>query len=470
MKLKTRMVLWFSGMIFFVMLMVCCILILGIDTYYSRTIEHTLTQQAKLAQSSFNAEMAIRGSEEYYDVIQAYDALYMRFIQYSTAEFQLLDANGYLVDEAGNLAAQPERGLSLQSAGSGEIQAWRGSLTPNGSQVLAITIPLLQRGEVIGFARFITSLEPMNSVVWRFGMTIACIAALITGLAIVLCVLIAGRIVEPIRKLESATLQMAAGDTGVRAVKCHTDEVGQLADSFNQMIASLEDKEKIKNIFIASVSHELRTPLTSILGWTVTLKHERANEQIQTAGLEIIEEECERLASLVDQLLDFSKFESGNMVLAFERVDLRDLHHRVFDQMTPILSRAGIHWQCISPEKGVFVQMDLSRMKQVLINIIDNAAKFTKSGGTVVLALKEMEDYACIEIKDNGCGIAEAHLPLVFDKFYKGSSSQRGSGIGLSICKSIVEAHGGRIEVESQVDLGTTFRILLPVTIPVTIP
>lgn len=466
MKLRSRMVLWFSGMVFVVMLVVCGILILGIDTYYGQTIEHTLVQQAKRAQESFNAQMAIQSSEAYFDVTQQFEQLYMRFIQYSAADFQLLDANGYLVDEAGNLALQPERGLELLAAEMGEIQAWRGKLNGGGASVLAISIPLLQKTEVIGFARYITSLEPMNSVVWRYGVWIVSVAALITAIATLLCILIAGRIVEPIQWLESATLAMAAGDTGVRAVKRHEDEVGQLADSFNQMIASIEDKERIKNVFIASVSHELRTPLTSILGWAVTLKHEKENEQIQTAGLDIIEEECQRLAALVDQLLDFSKLESGSMALSFEAVDLQELHQRVFDQMKPIFAQAEIGWRYEGPEAGVFVRADQSRLKQVLINIIDNAVKFTGAGGSVLLRLKVVEANACIEIVDTGCGISDVDLPLVFDKFYKGSASQGGSGIGLSICKSIVERHGGRIAVESQVGLGTTFRLWLPVTIP----
>ncbi len=465
MKLKTRMNLWFSGTIFLVVMGMSVLLIAGIYKYYYDNLKSTLMQQSENARASIVAELALWPSDQWYDVAQNYEKLYMQLIQFSPAEFVLLDPNGYAINESGLMAEEPTRGIEVDTFSSGESQMWRGQINGGGPEALAVFIPLTKDGNLYGFASYITSLEPLKAVVSRISAFVLLVASGILMVSFIFINIIAGRIVKPIKDLEQTTLKMIAGEAGTRAPKMHADEVGQLADGFNQMLVDLEAKEKVKNLFIASVSHELRTPLTSILGWAVTLKHDKTNPETLTTGLDIIVDECNRLAGLVDNLLDFSKLESGSVELFLSHVDLRLVLKKVYNQMAPSLENACIEWVLFHPELPVFVNVDVNQIKQLLINLIDNAVKFSEPSSQITLSLGLHDGMAHVEVCDRGCGIPSEQLSKIFDKFYKGNAKKRGSGIGLSVCKAIADLHGGRIEAESTEGVGSTFRLILPVTL-----
>ncbi len=211
------------------------------------------------------------------------------------------------------------------------------------------------------------------------------------------------------------------------------------------------------------MSHELRTPLTSIKGWAITLKsQELRDEELLQDGLEIIEKESDRLAGMVEELLDFSRFVSGRITLDKETVDMKNLIEQVGKQLQPRAKERDLDFSYSYDSELPNIVADENRLKQVLINLLDNAFKFTSDGGQVNLACNLMEDGILIQVEDTGIGISQEDLPYIKDKFYKGKSSKSHSGLGLSICDEITKLHGGVMEIESELNKGTKISVFLP--------
>jgi len=229
------------------------------------------------------------------------------------------------------------------------------------------------------------------------------------------------------------------------------------------MADEIVKKEQLKNDFISSVSHELRTPLTSIMGWAITLKNEQFQQKEMLAdGLGIIAKESERLTLMVEELLDFSKFVSARVKLQKEEINLSSLMEHIQKQLTPRAVRENINFTVQYPEDLPNLWTDANRLKQLFINILDNAFNFTPAGGLVSFNLELKSEKLLFSIIDSGCGIAVDELPMVKEKFYKGKSSRSKNGIGLSICEEIVSLMGGKMEITSELNQGTKVFISLP--------
>ena len=220
----------------------------------------------------------------------------------------------------------------------------------------------------------------------------------------------------------------------------------------------------MKHDIISSISHELRTPLTSIGGWTETLMVGGMEDRgLALKGLAIINKESHRLSQMVEELLDFARLEGGRMKLHSERFDLRgELADAAFIY-TDLCKRDGITMQYDEGEEPVPVFGDKDRLRQVFLNILDNAAKYSGPGGKIELAVGQEGDKALVVIRDHGPGIPAADLPYIKDKFYRGTApKKRGAGIGLSVCDEIVKLHGGTLTIESEEGEGTHVSIRLP--------
>jgi signal transduction histidine kinase len=229
------------------------------------------------------------------------------------------------------------------------------------------------------------------------------------------------------------------------------------------MAEEIQKEDQLKNEFISSMSHELRTPLTSIKGWAITLKNKDVSStDMLFDGLDIIEKESDRLTSMVEELLDFSKFTSGKTTLKQERVNIIDVILQIKTQLTPRAVREGIDFRVELNEDVPFIISDENRLKQVFINVLDNSFKFTPMGGSIILTLDLLENSIVIKITDTGCGIPAEELPRVKEKFFKGKSSKSQNGIGLSICDEIIKLMNGTFEIYSEVDKGTEVVITLP--------
>jgi signal transduction histidine kinase len=270
-------------------------------------------------------------------------------------------------------------------------------------------------------------------------------------------------ILTPVRQISGSAKKIARGDFNVRVKKKRDDEIGQLCDTINDMAAELQNSEQMKNDFISSVSHELRTPLTAIKGWAETLQSGDLPPDMFNRGMGVIIHESERLSGLVEELLDFSRMQNGRMVFNMEKIDvLAELGEAVYTFKERAL-REEKYLLYDEPETISPIRGDANRLRQVFINIIDNAMKYTQKGGTVRVTISELYTNVHVVISDNGTGIPAEHLPNVKRKFYKANQQVRGSGIGLAVSDEIVQVHGGLLEVESTEGEGTAVTITLPV-------
>ena len=268
-------------------------------------------------------------------------------------------------------------------------------------------------------------------------------------------------------EINRAARQIALGDYDSRIEKKTNDEIGELCDTINYMAGEISAAERMKNDFISSVSHELRTPLTAIKGWAETLRQGGASDQELTEkGLDVIIGEAERLSGIVEELLDFSRMQGGHLVMRFGRTDiLAELSEAVF-LFRDRAVREGIELLYIEPEALPPVLGDPARLKQVFINIIENAIKYTNRGGLIRVETAEMGAHVQIVISDTGVGISKEDLPNIKNKFYKANKTRPGSGIGLALADEIVRRHKGRLDIDSEEGVGTTVTILLPVAPP----
>ncbi len=277
-------------------------------------------------------------------------------------------------------------------------------------------------------------------------------------------------IVNTIWTISRTTNKIAKGDFKTRVIKRSNDEVGELCDAINNMAKELGENERMKNEFISSISHELRTPLTAIKGWAETLESSSNNEEIAQKGLNIIVSEADRLSAMVEELLDFSRFQRVGSTLNRENLDIIAIVADVVLMFGDKAKREGKVLNRSEFNQQVVISVDQSRIKQVLINVIDNALKYTETGGTINVSafLQKLEEqqYVVIKISDNGCGIKEEDLDKVKTKFFKANYTKRGSGIGLAVADEIVRFHGGKLNIESVENRGTSVEIMLPILEP----
>ena len=357
--------------------------------------------------------------------------------------------------------SMPDYEEALHSAA--DSGKWIGRLN-TGEKVMAITrVVRNQNSALTGSVRYLVSLEKADAqtrrVIWIL------VAA---GVFIMLLIIFSGiyfirSILVPVQRVSESAQKIAQGNFDVRAQKIRDDELGQLCDSINDMAGELAATELMKNDFISSVSHELRTPLTAIKGWAETLQ-EKPDPETSQRGVDIIIRESQRLSGLVEELLDFSRLQSGRMHLVVSRLDLlAELEAAVF----LFTERANTEQKDLRYAEEDSVPLtpvygDLNRLRQVFVNILDNALKYTGVGGTISVSAEESDGYVRVIISDTGCGIPAEHLPNVKKKFYKANQLVRGSGIGLAVADEIITMHGGTLEVASREGVGTTVTISLP--------
>jgi len=341
-------------------------------------------------------------------------------------------------------------------------------------EMLTVVVPVPGNGGVDGAVLLHKPLAPLAAQALALQKT--ALAALGGGLllATLLSVLLSRRLSRPLLAMRRLALAVAAGDYSVRAPVVSRDEVGQLAAALNTLAERLQEKirelervDRARREFVASVSHELRTPLTIIQGYTEALLdglvHDAGDRE---AHLKEILEEVLRLRRLVDDLLDLRRIEAGALPLARQAVDLGELVARVQEQFSGLAGKKGLVLTTTAPPALPRVLGDPDRLQQVLINLVDNALRVTPAGGRVEVELRP-DGRAGVEllVRDTGPGIPPDELPLIWERFYKGDPARRrtgGAGLGLAIVRAIVEAHGGRVDVESEPGRGTTFRVTLP--------
>jgi len=336
-----------------------------------------------------------------------------------------------------------------------------------------VAVPRVNDGYVVG-TDYVMRPAPDRGLAGRIDATLSFLENrwwqfMVAGLIAALLSLMAARFLalgmtQPLRDMAQAAKKMAVGDYSVHVETRSIDEVGQLADAFNRMSAELASVEQLRRDLVGNVSHELKTPITALRAHLENVQD--GIENPDPATLQVMLQQSDRLAALVDQLLELSRMESGDLPLDLVPVSLRSLAQEVVDEVEVARGGGGVAVRNEVPEDLGMVYADPARIHQVLFNLLDNAMRFSGPGGDVVVSAMPSESFGSegrceVSVSDTGPGIAEEHLPRVFERFYRVDPARSreggGTGIGLAIAKSIVQAHGGVIRVSSEEGSGSVF-------------
>jgi signal transduction histidine kinase len=301
----------------------------------------------------------------------------------------------------------------------------------------------------------------ISEFLWQFLLA----GALASLIALLMARWLARGMTQPLRDMAAAARRMEQGDYSVRVQTTSRDEVGQLAAAFNRMSEELENLESSRRDLVANVSHELKTPIAAIRAHLENLLD--GVEQPDPKTLQVMLTQSERLGRLVEQLLDLSRLESGDVRLHREPVSLAPLVSQVVSEIRVSRPDGSVSLASDVPVELPPVQADRERVHQVLFNLVDNAVRFTPPGGAVTVSAHTHNGSIEIAVADTGVGIGPEHLPRLFERFYRVDPSRSredgGTGIGLAIARSVVEAHGGHIHAESRLGTGSVFTFDLPV-------
>ena len=452
----------FGVVLAIVVLLIICLSVAVHSLCYS-TVESELLSQSKKLNSVFPDNI----SENADTFVQTASNYSTDFTDKDEMEVQILNSSGRIITTSAGFGAESETlpdFVQAQASDNGFGRYIGRSQT--GEKIMAVsTIIKSSQGTELGAVRYVTSLRKADSKVLIYTLI-----AIAVGLLIISVVALSGyyfirSIVRPVREMTETSRRIAQGDFTAKVDKMYDDEIGDLSDSINDMAKELDANEKLKNDFISRVSHELRTPLTAIKGWAETMQYGVPDRVTLEKGMSVIVKESSRLTSLVEELLDFSKLQSGRLTMQMARMDiLAEIDEAVYMLKERALSE-GKHLLYDDPEEMPIIYGDRNRLKQVFLNVIDNALKYTPEGG--MIGVQVYQDYKEHTIKvvvaDNGCGINPEDLPKVKDKFYKANQKINGSGIGLAVADEIIKMHKGTLEIESSPEVGTTVTITIPI-------
>ncbi len=344
-----------------------------------------------------------------------------------------------------------------------------------GDETMRVRTFPIERGDGIGGALEVGQSQDDVSETLRALLLILAVAYPVTlAVASLGGVFLAGRALTPIDTLTRMARRISAEDLGQRLeLRLPDDEVGRLARTFDEMIARLDDAFRRQRQFTADASHELRTPLTAIKGQAEVALSKPRDAAAYREVLQTVNEEVDRLIRMVGSLLTLARADAGQIPIASEPVDLGDLIAAAVEQVRPMAEGRQLALG-VAPGPAVTLRADEDLLLQLVLNLLDNAIKYTPPGGTVTAGWGVDGDRAELWVRDSGIGIAEEDSERVFDRFYRvdkaRSHTEGGAGLGLSICRWIAEAHGGSISVRSERERGTVVTVTFPPTIRVSTP
>lgn len=432
--------------------------------YYYSNMQADLRNRAK-SSCDFFSDNFYQDFSDYYQACIAYARSYEAR---DIIELQFLDKSGALVASSYGLwgnesPVTPEITKALSSR-TAEFFVGIDPITDE--HIIAISSPLIYTsGEVVGAFRFITSTRVVNQQIFY----VACVSMTVL-FVFMMVVLLSGSffmksIMVPVAEITEKAKRIANGSYGVQIQTRYDDEIRELADTINEMSTKISQNEKMQGEFISQLSHELRTPLTVINGWSETLLADDNMSDETRQGMKIISSEAKRLTGMVTELLDFTRMQDGRMTLNVEMTDIRSEFEDTVYMYSSRLAQDGITLEYLENDADIpEIPCDGQRLRQVFLNVLDNAAKHGRDGKRIEASIACENDQVVVRIRDFGPGIPEDELGLVKKKFYKGSSKARGTGIGLAVCEEIMQLHNGSLTLENAPGGGTLVTIALPVS------
>lgn len=461
MPLRVRLTLWYGTALALILVVfggaLYAVLAHGLRDQIDRSLEDT-------------AAVAVRALEQHrIGPFLPFEALAAEFPELAVLDksFQIFSPAGKVTIQSPNLGRLdiPLSRTALEAALNGRA-TYESARFRDGSSFRLLSAPILLDGALVNIVQVGASLRPVEEMLHR--LLLVLLVSLPAALAVALGGgwFLAGRALRPVDAITLAASRIAAGDLTQRLTVAHSqDEIGRLADAFNDMIARLEASFRQVRQFSADASHELRTPLTVMKGETeLALRRVRPAEDYRLV-LESSLEEIDRMARIVDELLFLSRADLGEVRIESQPVRLDALVEDV-QRQAAVLGQEQQVQVIVGAVEPAVVMGDELRLRELLLNLVDNAVKYSRPGGKVELALARDGAMARLSVTDDGIGISAEAQARIFDRFYRADNARaharEGTGLGLAICKWIAEAHHGRIEVQSTVGQGSKFTVVLP--------
>lgn len=449
--------------VFTVIILADCLFSTIVYNYYYSTVRTGLEAKAKTA-TDFFANYVTKSFADYYDSAYKYAET---FKERDRIELQFINTDGSIMVSSSTITSgtKPNTPDVAAAFGSKQISSWVGKRTGTGEHVMAASAPMLYvNGEVIGVMRYVTSLRQVDRHVLTSILAIVAAGFFVLLLVLVLNVVFFRSVIIPVSEITKVSKRIADGSYGVQISNKYQDEIGEMVDSINEMSLKIAQSEKIQTEFISSISHELRTPLTAITGWGETLIYNEDLDSESRRGIAIMLKEARRLTKMVEELLEFTRMEDGRFTLNIEMVDIvAELEDAIFT-FRELLQRDELEFHYESDiDEEVVIPGDPNRLKQVFLNLFDNAVKYGREGKRIEVSCALVGGYVRISIRDFGPGVPKDEIDNIKMKFYKGSNSkERGSGIGLAVCEEIVKYHGGSIDLINADGGGLLVTVYLP--------
>ena len=431
-------------------------------TYYYSNMQSDMYNRASTT-TEFFAEYIDQNYNEYYQSCITYA---QTFEDRDKIELQFINAGGDLVASSyGQWSGESPSTSEIQKAiASRGIEHYVGRDPDTDERIMAVSSPMIySNGEVIGVLRYVTSTRLVDKQIVMVALVSFLVLAVVLAVVLLSSNIYLRSIMNPVAQITETAKRIANGSYGTQIHTKYQDEIGELAETINEMSNKISQNEKMQAEFISQLSHELRTPLTVINGWSETLLADESMDADTRQGMKIISSEAKRLTEMVMELLDFTRMQDGRMTLTVEPTDIRSEFEDTVYMYSSRLAHDGIQLDYIDTDEDIpEISCDPKRLRQVFLNILDNAAKHGGEGKRIEASMAYENDAVVVRIRDFGPGIPEDEIPLVKKKFYKGSSKARGTGIGLAVCDEIVELHGGTLTLENAPGGGTLVTVRLP--------
>ncbi|OAB44568.1 sensor histidine kinase [Paenibacillus glacialis] len=456
--IRRQIVLHYFIVVFTALLLVEVIFLLAIRTYYYDSVYSHIST-------------SVKNAERYYQIFRLYEEGNVNLLSDMLANFKLTNTELQILDTKGNVLInttefQSETSITtsdVPQAIAGDIGRWVGRQPSTNEDVMAVSKLTQLGGEDTYILRYTTSLKMLNDKLFNVSLVSISIGAAVLAVVLAFSMGLANSIVKPLNNITAVSAQMAKGKYKARVKGDYKYELGELASTLNHMAQEIVRSNQIKDDFISSISHELRTPLTSIKGWSETIHSGGFDPDETKIGLQIISKETERLIGLVEEILDFSKLQQNEMKLVMGKVALKELLKEIMLNMWTKAEKKNIKLVLESDENPIVIG-DANRLKQVFLNLVDNAIKFSEEHSEIQIVLNCYPEQVEVDVQDNGLGISEEHLNRVRDRFFQVNPLNGGTGLGLAISQQLVEQHQGTLVIQSELGKGTVVTVMLPLS------